>query len=189
MAAQGRRGRTIARALALLLLAGCSAPFSPAPGEFSVHVKSVRIDPRTDSPVVLLEEAKGEHRRLPIWIGVYEAQSIAIGLEGVPMPRPNTHDLIKNMVTELDWKLERVVITELRNGTYYAVIVVEVDGQTVEVDSRPSDAIAVAIRTGTPVFATEAVLSENGDEPDEGNALEIALPPDLSPDAEDVQSH
>jgi len=104
------------------------------------------------------------HRTLPIWIGVSEARSIQLALEQVESPRPNTHDLIKNMIEGISVQLERIVITELRNGTYYALIFVDVDGATVSIDSRPSDAIAVALRTGTPVFAREAVLEEGSGE-------------------------
>jgi bifunctional DNase/RNase len=159
------------------LLLACTAPLNPR-GEFSVHVKSVRIDPRTESPVVLLEEVGGAQRALPIWIGVFEAQSIALALESVPVPRPNTHDLIKNIIAELPWKLERVVITELRDGTYYAVMVVQVNGRSIEIDSRPSDAIAVAVRTRTPVFATDEVLNaRDADGAADGPKIDIGLPP------------
>jgi bifunctional DNase/RNase len=124
----------------------------------AVYVESLSVDQRTDTPVLLLKEQNGTGRELPIWIGMPEAQSIAMAMEDVPLPRPNTHDLIKNILSELRGDIQRVVITELRGHTYYAVIKMRVDGRVVVVDSRPSDAIAVAIRTGAPVFATDEVL-------------------------------
>jgi len=124
----------------------------------AVYVESLSVDQRTDTPIILLREQDGTGRELPIWIGLPEAQSIAMAMEDVPLPRPNTHDLIKNILSELRGDIQRVVITELRGHTYYAIIKVRVDGRDVLVDSRPSDAIAVAIRTGAPVFATDEVL-------------------------------
>jgi bifunctional DNase/RNase len=162
--------------LVLTLASACRASLNGGAPPHAVEVRGVEVDPRTASPVVLLEETEGQHRRLPIWIGAYEAQSIAAALEKVPAPRPNPHDLIKSIVEGLHGTLERVVITELRNGTYYATLDVSVDGRTVQVDARPSDAIAVAVRTGTPVFATGLVLEQAGDAGEAGPALEIRLP-------------
>ncbi len=163
-------------AIAVLVASGCSASRTSVAPAFAVHVRGVEVDPRTSSPVVLLEEAEGLRRRLPIWIGPYEAQSIVSALGKVPAPRPNSHDLIKSIFDGLDGTIERVVITELKNGTYYATIDVAVDGRRVHLDARPSDAIAIAIRTGTPVFATAVVLDQAGSGGDEGPALEIRLP-------------
>lgn len=162
------RWSTWGSAGALAALLSCTAT-SPEVGTFSMHVESVRLDPETSSPVLLLREEGGLRRRLPIWIGVYEAQSIAIGMEKVETPRPNTHDLIQNLLHGIRGQVRRVVITELRDNTYYAALEVELNGRIVVIDSRPSDAVAVAVRTGAPVFATDEVLdaanSEAGDEP------------------------
>jgi bifunctional DNase/RNase len=162
--------------VALLLAPACSATHTVAAPALAVRVRGVEVDPRTSSPVVLLEETEGLRRRLPIWIGPYEAQSIAAALEKVPAPRPNPHDLIKSIFDGLEGTIERVVITELRNGTYYATLDVAVDGKRLHLDARPSDAIAVAIRSGTPLFASPLVLEQAGSGGDEGPALEIRFP-------------
>lgn len=132
----------------------------------AVYVESLSVDRRTDTPVLLLKEENGSGRELPIWIGMPEAQSIAMAMEEVPLPRPNTHDLIKNILSELQGDIQHVIITELRGHTYYAVIKLRLEGRDVSVDSRPSDAIAVAIRTGAPVFATDDVLIQTDVETD-----------------------
>ena len=154
--------------LTLAALLACAGPSAPELSTFSMHIQSVGIDPGTHTPVLLLEEASGEKRRLPIWIGPYEAHSIAMEMEKVALPRPNTHDLIVNILEGIQGTLERVVITDLRQNTYYAVIEINVKGSTVAIDSRPSDAIAVAVRTGTPVFAAGKLLERlDLDDPEE----------------------
>ncbi len=150
--------RSVALAALLLGAAACSSADGPPRKLHAVHVESLALDDRTDTPVVILRESNGNGRELPIWIGLSEAQSIAMALEDVQLPRPNTHDLIKNLLDGIQGDINRVVITELRGHTYYAVIDVQLDGRLVTVDSRPSDAIAVAIRTGAPLFATDQVL-------------------------------
>lgn len=172
-------------------LFGCTTGEAMKNGEYSVHVKSVTIDSRTASPVMLLEETEGEHRRLPIWIGSFEAQSIALAMEEVRVPRPNTHDLIKNLMDEMHARVQRVVITELKDSTYYAIIDLTVDGEHLSVDSRPSDAIAVAIRTGSPVYASGSVLDRNSDDTDEeGDALRIIWKPQLEREhTEEIESY
>jgi bifunctional DNase/RNase len=185
-----RGGGARTAALLVLLTAGCTTGPGPERAAFSVHVESVAIDPRTSSHVVLLQENEGARRRLPIWIGPFEAQSIALAMEHVEVPRPNTHDLIKNLIDGVRAQIERVVITELRDNTYYAVIEVALDGRRVSVDSRPSDAIAVAIRTGAPVFATGEVLGRSEEPGEEGEALDIDWsPPRERSDSPQVQSH
>ena len=158
--------------IATLLLA-CTAPSGPSKALHPVYVERVSIDRRTDTPVLMLKEQDGEQRDLPIWIGMSEAQSIAMAMEEMEPPRPNTHDLIKNLIDELNGQIVRVVITELRGHTYYAVINLRVDGEEFSVDSRPSDAIAVAIRTGAPLFASDAVLVPPLLDEDYEPALEI----------------
>jgi bifunctional DNase/RNase len=116
---------------------------------------------------VLLREREGK-RYLPIWIGVNEAQAIAIALQGVATPRPMTHDLMKNLLDEVGVHVERITITELRDGIFYAMVLLARNGNKYEVSSRPSDAIALAVRTGVPIFAAEDVLTEASiDVPDE----------------------
>jgi bifunctional DNase/RNase len=129
-----------------------------------MHVTGVHVDPTSSAHVLLLEEQAEAKRKLPIWIGPAEARSIALQLEEVPMPRPNTHDLIKNVLAGLEVSIQRVTVTELRGGTYFAEIALEGIVGRVAIDSRPSDAIAIAVRTGTPIFATDLVLRQAGRE-------------------------
>jgi bifunctional DNase/RNase len=138
-----------------------------------VTVRGVVLDPETDSPIVLLEEHQGS-RRLPIWIGEAEAQSIAIELRNIEWPRPNTHDLAKRLLAGLDANVERVVVTELRGGTYFAVLVIRAAGKRVEIDARPSDAIAIALRVHAPVYVRDALLKKmDAAEPDGGERLSL----------------
>jgi uncharacterized protein len=150
--------RSLACALALAGAPGCASPDGPRPDEVAIRVASVGFDPAAQSPVVLLVEEQAPGRKLPIWIGMFEARSIAFALEQIPQPRPNSHDLLASVVAELDGHLVRVVITELRDATYYAELAIERDGRVRPIDARPSDAIALALRTGTPLFARSAVL-------------------------------
>jgi len=108
---------------------------------------------------VILKEIKGE-RTLPIIIGEYEAQSIALGLEKIKPPRPVTHDLTLNLLDSLTVEIERVAVTELKNNTYYAVIYLRQDSKVLEIDSRPSDAIALAVRKNVPIFVAEEVMEK-----------------------------
>ena len=119
----------------------------------------VRIELPTSQPIVLLREAEGE-RYLPIWIGQPEATAIALALQGVVTPRPMTHDLLKNILEEMAVTVNDIVITELREGTFYAVINLQRNGSAFEVSSRPSDALALAVRLGCRILADEEVLSE-----------------------------
>ena len=125
-----------------------------------MHLVGVRVELPTNNPIVLLREAEGDHRVLPIFIGAVEATAIAFALQGVVTQRPMTHDLLKNIVDELGVTVEGIDITELREGTFYAVIRMRAHGQAYEVSSRPSDAIALAVRAGAPIFAAEEVLEE-----------------------------
>ena len=119
----------------------------------------VRIELPTQTPIVLLKERDGE-RFLPIWIGNVAATAIAFALQGVTTQRPLTHDLMKNLLDELVVSVDRVVITELKDGTFYAMIEMRQNGTRFSVSSRPSDAIALAVRSNTPIFAEETVLNE-----------------------------
>ncbi|MEY2452380.1 MAG: uncharacterized protein QOD92_1954 [Acidimicrobiaceae bacterium] len=127
----------------------------------------VRVELPTNAPIVLLRETDGSHRTLPIFIGGPEATAIAFALEGVETPRPMTHDLMKNVLEELGWQLDRVVVTELRESTFFAELHLTSNGQTHVISARPSDAIALAARTGTTIFADESVLDEAAYPPDD----------------------
>ena len=124
-----------------------------------MNLVGVRVELPTNQPIVLLREKEGE-RFLPIWIGAMEATAIAFALQGIVTARPMTHDLMKNVLEELGVRIDRIVITELRDGTFYAVIQMQQNGSSFEVSSRPSDAIALAVRVNVPVFANEEVLTE-----------------------------
>jgi bifunctional DNase/RNase len=125
-----------------------------------MHLVGVRVEMPTNNPIVLLREANGQHRVLPIFIGPVEATAIAFALQGVTTPRPMTHDLLRDLLMALGIGVERIVITELRDRTFYAEIEMSNQGSECKVSSRPSDAIALAVRLGTPIFAEESVLDE-----------------------------
>jgi hypothetical protein len=120
-------------------------------------IKGLMIDPVTNVPIVLLRDADNQ-RVLPIWVGPVEANAIALQIENVAPPRPLTHDLLRNVLSELGVTLRRVVITDLKENTFYAYLDLRRGGETLLVDARPSDAIALAIRTKSPVFVDAAVL-------------------------------
>jgi hypothetical protein len=122
-------------------------------------LKNIVLDPLSQAPVVLLESSK-EKKPLPIWIGVEEATSIALEMKKIPMPRPNTHDLIRNILQGVGAAVQRITITDVRNDIYYATIAVKLKGQDYQIDSRPSDAIAVALRMKAPIYASIKVLDK-----------------------------
>ncbi len=124
-----------------------------------MNLAGVRVELPSNQPIVLLKESEGE-RFLPIWIGAAEAAAIAFALQGIVTPRPMTHDLLKNLLEEMGVLIDRIVITELREQTFYAVIHMRQNGSSYEISSRPSDAIALAVRTESPIFADEEVLTE-----------------------------
>jgi len=124
-----------------------------------VKVVNVAIDANSKMPVIVLKEKTGE-KTLPIWIGLFEAQAIALALENVKPPRPLTHDLAKSLIEKLKGKVDRVVISDLRNNTFYAQILIKKNGESIKVDSRPSDAIALALRLNVPIFINEIVLDK-----------------------------
>jgi bifunctional DNase/RNase len=138
-----------------------------------MEVVGVRIELPTNTPILLLREVGGE-RFLPIWIGTNEATAIALALEGVEPPRPMTHDLLKLVLEAVGSKVERVIVTDLQDGTFFADLVMSRNGEEVVVSARPSDAIALATRTQAPVLVSRAVLDEGGVEiRDEGQEEEI----------------
>jgi bifunctional DNase/RNase len=124
-------------------------------------VESIRVSLVTQHRVVILKEVNGE-RHLPIWIGAYEAEAIAMELQGVAAARPLPYDLIKAIVGDLGGSVERILVTELSQDIYYARIVIQQDGRSVEIDSRPSDAIALAVRARVPILVEETVMDRAG---------------------------
>jgi uncharacterized protein len=130
-----------------------------ADGFTRMSIYGINLDLFSSSPIVILK-VEDENRYLPIWIGQPEARSILMKLQNQDFSRPLTHDLAVNLVAELGGSMEKVTVTELRDSTFSAVISVEVDGRTIEVDSRPSDAIALAVRAGAEIFAADDVIEE-----------------------------
>jgi bifunctional DNase/RNase len=128
--------------------------------EVEMRIRGLMMDPVTNMPIVVLKENKGE-AVLPIWVGLYEANAIALEIEKVNTPRPMTHDLIKNVLLGLDTIVHKVVVSELKEDTFYAVIWMEQAGRVVSVDSRPSDALALALRMDCPIFVDEEVLASS----------------------------
>jgi bifunctional DNase/RNase len=124
--------------------------------ELEMTIRGLLMDPVTNTPIVILKDVAGESV-LPIWVGVYEANAIALEMEKVPM----THDLIKNVLTGLEAQVHKVVVTELREETFYAVIWLERSGEVISIDSRPSDALALALRVDCPIFVDEDVLKNS----------------------------
>jgi hypothetical protein len=124
-----------------------------------MNLAGVRVELPTNNPIVLLREVDGE-RFLPIWIGQAEAAAIALALQGIVTPRPMTHDLLKSILDEMEVAVQNIVITELRDGTFYAVINMQRNGTPYQISSRPSDALALAVRYGCKIYASEDVLAE-----------------------------
>lgn len=127
-----------------------------------VEVAGVRVDLRSNAPVLLLQERRDPHRVVPIFIGVPEANAIHLALSQVDPPRPLTHDLLRLVIEELDAEVVRAEVTELRAGTYYASVVLAQGGIEREISARPSDAVALALRTSSPIFVDEAVMDAEG---------------------------
>jgi uncharacterized protein len=124
-----------------------------------MSIKGLMIDPTTNMPIVILRDADNQ-RILPIWVGPVEANAIALQIENVAPPRPMTHDLLKNLLGDLGASLRRVVVSDLRDGTFYAYLELERSGETIMVDARPSDAIALSLRTRAPIFVNTKVLDQ-----------------------------
>ncbi|HEX7189992.1 MAG TPA: bifunctional nuclease family protein [Thermoanaerobaculia bacterium] len=122
-------------------------------------IKGLMLDPVSNSPIVVLKDEE-EKFFLPIWVGIFEANAIALQLENVATPRPMTHDLLKDMIGQLEGRVTRIVINDLRDSTFFAQIRVLTGGKTLEVDARPSDAIALALRTEAPIFVAQTVLDQ-----------------------------
>jgi len=125
--------------------------------EVEMKIRGLMMDPVTNMPIVILKDVNGT-TVLPIWVGVYEANAIALEIEKVATPRPMTHDLIKSLLHGLDTNIRKVVVSELKDDTFYAVIWLERNGQVISIDSRPSDALALALRMDCPIFVEDEVL-------------------------------
>ena len=128
--------------------------------EVEMKIRGLMMDPVTNMPIVVLKDAQGT-AILPIWVGIYEANAIALEIEKVQTPRPMTHDLLKNLLLGLSVRVHKVVVNELRDDTFFALIWMERDGQLMSVDSRPSDALALALRVDCPIFVEEDVLKNS----------------------------
>ena len=128
--------------------------------EHEVKIRGLMMDPVTNMPVVVLKETQGSGI-LPIWVGIYEANAIALEIEKVQTPRPMTHDLLRNVFLGLDVRVQKVVVNDLKDDTFYALIWVERNGETFSIDSRPSDALALALRVDCPIFVEDAVLKSS----------------------------
>ena len=125
--------------------------------EVEMKIRGLMMDPVTNMPIVILKDV-GSTTVLPIWVGIYEANAIALEIEKVSTPRPMTHDLIKTLLLGLNAGVQKVVVSELKEDTFYALIWLERDGDLISVDSRPSDALALALRLDCPIFVEDAVL-------------------------------
>lgn len=128
--------------------------------EVEMKIRGLMMDPVTNMPIVILKDVNGS-TVLPIWVGVYEANAIALEIEKVATPRPMTHDLIKSLLHGLDTSVRKVVVNELKDDTFYAVIWLDRDGDMISVDSRPSDALAIALRLDCPIYVEESVLKSS----------------------------
>ena len=135
-----------------------------------VTIDSIRVSLMSQHRIVVLKEQESE-RFLPIWIGPFEADAITLQLQGMEAPRPLTHDLLKSVLETLGGEVVHILISGLEKNTYFPRIVLDVDGDTVEIDSRPSDAIALAVRVGAPVFVADEVMEQAGMQPEEEVSL------------------
>jgi uncharacterized protein len=120
-------------------------------------IKGLMVDPITNMPIIILKDKDGQ-RVLPIWVGIFEANAIALQIENIATPRPMTHDLLRNVIEDLNARVDKIVVSDLKDNTFYALIHLTVNGGSVAVDSRPSDAIALALRTRAPIFVEESVI-------------------------------
>jgi bifunctional DNase/RNase len=120
-------------------------------------IKGLMVDPITNMPIIILRDKDGQ-KVLPIWVGVFEANAIALQIENISTPRPMTHDLLRNVIQDLNGEVQRVVVCDLRDNTFYALIYVVRPGGTVAIDARPSDAIALALRVRAPIFVEDSVI-------------------------------
>ncbi len=125
--------------------------------QIEMTIKGLMVDPVTNMPIIILRDEAGD-RVLPIWVGIFEANAIALQIENVATPRPMTHDLLRNVIQDLDGAVQKVVVSALQDNTFFAVIHLSVRGEAVLIDARPSDAIALALRTKAPIYVEEDVI-------------------------------
>jgi uncharacterized protein len=126
--------------------------------QIEMTIKGLMVDPITNMPIIILRDKDGQ-RVLPIWVGVFEANAIALQIENVTTPRPMTHDLLRNVIQDLRANIDKIVVSDLKENTFYALIYLRVNGDTLAVDARPSDAIALALRARAPVFVEDRLLT------------------------------
>ena len=144
--------------------------------QIEMTIKSLMFDPVTNLPIIILRDTDGHHM-LPIWMGVFEANAIALQIENVASARPMTHDLLKNVIEDLNADIKKIVVHDLKDNTFYALLYLEVNGDVVAIDARPSDAIALALRASEPNFIDKKVIE---------NAKKVDLVPDKN-DSEQLQ--
>jgi bifunctional DNase/RNase len=153
--------------------------------QIEMTIKGLMVDPVTNMPIVLLRDSAGQ-KVLPIWVGVYEANAIALQIENVSTSRPMTHDLLKNVITDLKATVKKILVSDLKDNTFFALIYLEIGGEIVAIDARPSDAIALALRAHAPIFVEESVIDsakpfDPGDEQPDTERLQKWLE-NLDPD-------
>ena len=125
--------------------------------QIEMNIKGLMVDPITNMPIVILRDKDGQ-KVLPIWVGIFEANAIALQIENISTPRPMTHDLLRNVITDLKASVQKVVVCDLQENTFYALIYLTLNGDTLAIDARPSDAIALALRTRAPIFVEDSVI-------------------------------
>jgi uncharacterized protein len=125
--------------------------------QIEMTIKGLMVDPITNMPIIILRDKDGQ-KVLPIWVGIFEANAIALQIENVATPRPMTHDLLKNIISDLEATVQKIVVCDLKENTFYALIHMVVNGHPVAVDARPSDAIALALRAKAPIFVEDTVI-------------------------------
>ena len=125
--------------------------------QIEMTIKGLMVDPITNTPIVILRDKEGQ-KVLPIWVGIFEANAIALQIENIATPRPMTHDLLRNVIHDLNAEVKKIVVCDLQENTFYALIYLGLNGDTVAIDARPSDAIALALRTRAPIFVEETVI-------------------------------
>ena len=125
--------------------------------QIEMTIKGLMVDPVTNVPIVILRDKDGQ-KVLPIWVGIFEANAIALQIENISTPRPMTHDLLRNIIQDLKASVQKIVVCDLQENTFYALIYLGLNGGTVAIDARPSDAIALALRTRAPIFVEDSVI-------------------------------
>ena len=125
--------------------------------QIEMSIKGLMVDPVTNMPIVILRDKEGQ-KVLPIWVGIFEANAIALQIENISTPRPMTHDLLRNVIQDLKASVQKIVVCDLQENTFYALIYLSLNGDTLAIDARPSDAIALALRTRAPIFVEDTVI-------------------------------